>query len=917
MEFKNLTEQIKYNEEKFIKYNNAKINLLNNTISKTHKIIFEIIPFLLHTDQFGLPGFMEGKKVPIGIMNYNVNDKVIYNIQRIFKNWKYEPHKNYKPFIQLFAVIGSCGSIAHNNKSDYDYWVVVNKNEVNEEMLNNFQEKLIMIEKWLSSNFGIEVHFFINDIEQLKRNIFANTEEEAFGSAIGLLLKDEFFRTSIFIAGKIPLWWLLPANINNKEYEEIAKQIINEKNDSKYIDIGNTVSLDIKDFYGAFLFQIIKTLSSPFKSIMKISLLEKYISQKENEIILLSSKLKNKIQQNILEFNVIDSYLFLFEDIMEYYELQKKEMADLIKICFYLKVAPNITPYLTKKEEEIKLLKTRIMKKYIEQWGWNENVIKNLDNFEYWEFHKVYKLYEKIKAFIINTYNTISSKIDKSNLHLKLNENDKLLIKRKINSFFLKEPDKVERIFSFYDNAYEKVIIFEPAITKTNKKMWILYRIIISGNSIIKKIPLRSSENVLELVIWAAINGIFNQYITRLKFTTIKERFTVIRIKEILTELSSYFNMKKISISNKALLNEANILRLTLIINFGSEETDKLENYDIIYLNSWGEVFVKQYNNYKTFLVILGDILKKAELMKKNFKDFVLILLPENYGEYLIKIKKLVQNIYNYFLFDNPYSDIAEINNISKTYIFRFEDRFAFLLKDKTYKVKYLTNEEEIFENICNITNKYFHIKFDNFFSINNPYLEVLSDYFKIGNIQIFIAKNGIIISNENNKLLYIPDKLLTSKKEYIIALSAFIDNIIKIIRYINYSSLLHKYKSPYQLFIAQYIDEKNVEYKQIQLVEIFKLEDTEIKFINSQLIIINEDRFNIKVKDIIIEIKKEKEKIKIINEVEFNNWKENNKEIKIWISEIKIEKLSLFEEKELDTSYFIDLKISLEKILN
>ena len=92
----------------------------------------------------------------------------------------------------------------------------------------NFERKVDEIQKWAAQEIKIEVHMFINDINSIKNNIFAEDDDEAFGSTTGAVLKDEFFRSSIIIAGKIPFWWVLPKFVRDDEYEKLIKKIPDE-----------------------------------------------------------------------------------------------------------------------------------------------------------------------------------------------------------------------------------------------------------------------------------------------------------------------------------------------------------------------------------------------------------------------------------------------------------------------------------------------------------------------------------------------------------------------------------------------------------------------------------------------------------------------------------------------------------------
>lgn len=908
-------KQLKRNEAKFLKFNDAKLSIFDKIASEKHKKIFHIIPFLIHTNQFGLPGYREGKKVPLGIFNYSVDEKTIITVKSIFHLWQYFSHKNVKPFVQMLSVLGSCGSIAHNNKSDYDFWVVVNETDVSTEELENFKEKLEIIEKWIASNYNMEVHFFVNDISRLQRNIFANNADEAFGSALGILMKDEFFRASINIAGKIPLWNVVPTNISDKEYEKIATEL---KNNPHYVDIGNISKIEKGEFYGATLFQIIKTLSSPFKSVMKMGLLEKYLNNTDDSVDLLSNKLKQKMFSEEIDISILDPYVFLYKEIEEFYKKTKaEEIISLIRICFYLKVSPNISNYYNK---DIVPYKVRLFNELIRNWKWSSIFIENIDNFYNWDFQKIFELYNKIINFILKSYNNISTNVTFQSFKYKLNNLDRLLIKRRINSFFSQEPGKIERILNFSDNTYEKIITFHK---EDDDKAWVLSKYHSFSLSTPTSVTLKKCNNPLELVTWAVINGVYNKYITRIKFHSTQDRYAVMKFKNILQELAEFFNLKKIIINDTDMLNSALILKVAMIINYNYQKADHIIEFELVYLNSWGEVFIKNYQSSKSFLVLFIQLLKNAELKKFEYKDFFTLVLPENYSDYFIKLKKVLENVYNYFIFDDFIDNETNYMNCAKCYYFLFDNSYALIKKDRHLELKCLSNQEELLLELKNIKKEFLEIKYDYVFTNENNLIELIIDEMNIGYIQLFVVYNqyntiGIVISNENNQIFTIyKDVISNDLKNYLLQLISFIDSLTKIIRYINFSSLIHKNKNKLDIFNAG-TKKNKLTLDKISIHDILGFSNNQIKFVNCILGVETDCLYSIMIENTKLDIEYIKgEPITILNNDVFIDWKKNKRFSRIWITEIHIRDLEYFHEKNLNTDYFLNLKIVIEEFLN
>jgi adenylate cyclase class 1 len=222
--------------------------------------------------------------VPAGVWRYAIDDDTRRYIKGRFPTVKTDTARS-DPFVEMLAVMGSGGTVAYNKKSDFDYWVCVNRRSVTAEQFANFRKKVDGIQRWVSKEIELPVHLFINDIESVKHNIFAEDDEEAFGTTVGAVLKDEFFRSSIIVAGKIPFWWVVPRFTRDDEYDRLYERLPDTMKE-EFVDLGNLYEISREDFLGAALFQIIKSLGNPFKSIIKIGVLEKYIFGKEDSPLL-------------------------------------------------------------------------------------------------------------------------------------------------------------------------------------------------------------------------------------------------------------------------------------------------------------------------------------------------------------------------------------------------------------------------------------------------------------------------------------------------------------------------------------------------------------------------------------------------------------------------------------------------------
>src|SRR5690554_1135382 len=63
--------------------------------------------------------------------------------------------------------------------------------------------KVRLIDRW-AADLGLELQTFLVDPDDL------NSRRRLPGSRMPMLVLDEFYRTGALMAGRFPLWWLIP-----------------------------------------------------------------------------------------------------------------------------------------------------------------------------------------------------------------------------------------------------------------------------------------------------------------------------------------------------------------------------------------------------------------------------------------------------------------------------------------------------------------------------------------------------------------------------------------------------------------------------------------------------------------------------------------------------------------------------------
>jgi len=480
-EKQNDAETLFYNRQAFKRFNQFKIDRTLNTLSEIDRLIFTTVPRLLHVNQEGLPGYVDEKNVPCGIMNFTMDHESLVAAEKLFPEVIIRRQENLTPVIHTALLMGSLGSIAQSKKSDLDYTLLVDNNSFTPEGLKLFQKKLNLIETWTWDNYHLETHFFINDHNEVRNNIFGESDSESTGSALAKLLKEEMYRTMIIVTGKVPFWLIAPVDCDDNRYAELMGMIQNNGTLLKreeYIDMGNVDDISNGEFFGASIWALIKSFKSPFKTLMKMGILEDYMFTETK-----SNLLCHQVKQRIFDgtpHEKIDPYLLMFTRVQQFFSNTKKDPeVDALRAAFYLKVGTQVSG--EELEHGSSHWKKIILIKMLKEWGWDGPKVDHINKYYIdWQMNQKVELGDRINKILMGSYKHISEKnstLDAS--ETLITEKDTNLLGRKLFSAYRTAPNKVENIGALVDgktNEQYLTFLHEKPKSKEESGAWHLIR---------------------------------------------------------------------------------------------------------------------------------------------------------------------------------------------------------------------------------------------------------------------------------------------------------------------------------------------------------------------------------------------------------------------------------------------------------
>lgn len=635
-------------------YNRDRIEKALQVAPRKAELAIHLVPVMLHYNQPGIPCYIKCEENCGGISFFKLTEEMKTAAKHSVGDFKFleslasrYSHKE-KPVIESLLLMGSIGSAAHSAASDYDYWVVIDESGLSEKKLDSLKKKLSLIEKWAEKT-GSELHFFLTDVNRVRRNDFGGANKESVGTAQAGLLKEEFYRTALHVVGKYPTWWLTPPEASDEEYNATLKTLYKswDINPSLFVDLGNVVPITMSEIFGAALWQINKAMDSPFKSILKMALLESFIDS-EGESPLLCEELKRNILNSASPLHAQDPYLLMINRLLDYYHNKKREdVVELLRKGFYNKVDVKLTAVTGTNRKCT--FKEEIMLHCTDEWNWDQSTIKNLNRYKEWEFNNLLDLGGQLHSFLIETYRNLTNRL-KTRREVKnlISNEDMTILGRKLFSFYGKKKAKIEPLKRASDEALRlESCTFVPTVLRSKKTIWTVYRgnvtTEIARTKVISHVELKKSMSLADITAWLVINRIVDSK-TFLHLIPNPLPVSLKVIQELVKTIEDFMPYHPISsIENRYLLNDALITGFLAVVNLIANPWEKnINKITFIYRNTHGEVFCET-NDVKTAQERMAEILSEADnQISEDGRSFFRVFIPRS--ENSAKMEKQMRN---------------------------------------------------------------------------------------------------------------------------------------------------------------------------------------------------------------------------------------------------------------------------------
>jgi adenylate cyclase class 1 len=638
------------NRQSWRKYNALRVKRAFEVNADQGRLAFHVIPYLLSVNHPALPGYVSDHAFSTGIYLYNPGETEENALRKSFPKFDFRTAEGARRsgglIVESIMIMGSIGSIAQTKKSDYDYWIVVDESKRTKNELDGLRAKLAAAEKWAADQ-KMEIHFFIMDMNKARRNEFGATDKESSGSSQAYLLKEEFYRTAILVAGKDPMWWLFPPGISEEEYSKHKRVMLaeGELTETEVVDLGGTGPIPPGELFGALLWQFNKAMVSPHKSALKMALMETYLMADES-CVCICDLLKQLAQDGSSEsLERADPYLVMFEFIHDFYK-SRGHMAVLLSLekCFFIKCMDG--PVAGSDGEKKPAYKDIAMRRLMKQWSWDSSALNQMNTYWAWDFKKLASLASSLHGFMLEVYKRLTDQIaTRPNVKTLITGADLTVLGRKLFTLYAKKPGKIEYLKRVKDEAERlEAISFATSIKPGLKPVWTVYKSNITSSVAkgmdVENQAINKSADPVELMMWLTQNRIYSKGSFLYYIPNQRSPVSLKDLQLLLEMIHDHFpSVSLADLKSEDLVGKTVVKRMVVVVNLLTDRWKReVETLHTLYQTSYGEAFCYVENYLEGMSRILSTLNETGPNFRLGDPALFDIFVPA--GENQLRLKK-------------------------------------------------------------------------------------------------------------------------------------------------------------------------------------------------------------------------------------------------------------------------------------
>lgn len=557
---------------RFMGVHRERLRRIEGELRPNQRLFINLLPLLFHINHPTLPGFVS-TSTAAGIPDFTPSQNLLRMARKYSRSFEYKKRARRRYHIHGLYLMGSIGSIAHTIGSDFDVWLCHDPN-LSARALTGLRGKIEKIENW-ARELALEVHIFLMNADAFRQGELSTLSHESSGSTQPRLLLEEFYRTGVLLAGRYPLWWLVPPEAEH-DYSGYAAMLLRKRfvNALDCIDFGGLEKLPADEFFGAAHWQLFKGIAAPYKTILKLLLSEAY-AQDYPHVRWLCQEAKRAIYDGRTEMTELDPYVLMYRRVEQYLRQRgETKRLELARRCFYFKAEQPLSRHSAERHER---WQRTLLRQLTGEWGWEQRDLQLLDSRGCWKIDRVVEERNTLVHELTHSYRLLTD-FARAYAHSgRIDPEELSLLGRKLYTALEKRPGKIDSI----NPGISKGLVEERVSLHYKKNSggehgWLLFLGDVNETQAPITGPLKTTNNLIEMLTWCHLNRVVDS-------TTLVSLYpehcpvTLSELRSLLSVLRSiYPDGVSVDADMQHLSKPPCALACTLFINIGSDPMARL-----------------------------------------------------------------------------------------------------------------------------------------------------------------------------------------------------------------------------------------------------------------------------------------------------------------------------------------------------
>lgn len=598
-------------KQAYLKWNEKSLERVLREYEPAQQSALGVIPLLLQINHRLLPGY-NGPNTASGIYGYQPSKRVIDTAKQINNRFIHDQQAPLKNTI-IESVFLQRGAI----DARLTLWVIHTDN-IKPEKLSDLDDKVQRIAIWLK-NRGLVITAHLVTVDK-----FCSRAMKQFSGKINdcALALDYFYYESFLMAGKYPVWWLVPPD-KETTYADFVEHIRQARfvNENEYIDLGGIATVNPSDIASAAIGQVCAVYQRP--EIVWLNLLLLDIRQNAlPDVDGLAWRLKVMLYEAAAQEAQADESRVLMAIIRDALDSYPDDLRLMPLKRVLSQVERNVNP-------SVRWIFQRLLPQKVEQPLMLRP--ESLDVVRY------LNLFKALLAEIRTVFEALVSRFD---LAISEDNDKKLSATAHQLLTFLTDTEARVPLYNVYykpDMVLDRIVIKHEG-SKGDRDIWAL---VVEQDDEQEKI-IQGFDSLLALLCWTWLNRIVDQG-TQVSIHCPMRLVKQIEARHVLEILISRINPvalinKPKEIFRKEAKPVSSSLFLSVLVdeevrqriesmvdvadplNYIEDSSDLVTHCEQLVINSWGDVYVRHYRGSDGMLQCLCDWLNTvpANVLENN-----------------------------------------------------------------------------------------------------------------------------------------------------------------------------------------------------------------------------------------------------------------------------------------------------------